>query len=130
MRSRFNRRDLAGGCVAPRCSRRGGGVRVYRIARSIHFGDDQELLVNSIDHGSGDVRWRLLDRIVASFSESLRGLGAVCFLFSFCVIAARAVENEQRREPADRRNCPDKGHDRATMRAGRRHWLLVDHLPI
>ena len=104
MRSRFNRRDLAGGCVAPRCSRRGGGVRVYRIARSIHFGDDQELLVNSIDHGSGDVRWRLLDRIVASFSESLRGLGAVCFLFRFCVIAARAVENQQApgaRRPAE-----------------------------
>jgi hypothetical protein len=116
-----SRRDVPGAAAA---------FAFHRVARSIHFGDDQELLVNSIGHGSGDVRRGLPDRIVASFSGSLGGLGAVCFLFSFCVIAARAVENEQRREPADRRNCPDKGHDRATMRAGRRHWLLVDHLPI
>jgi len=50
-------------------------------------------------------------------------------LFSFYVIAARAMKNEQNRKPSYRWDCPDKRDGRATMRAARRLSLIVDHLP-
>jgi hypothetical protein len=56
-------------------------------------------------------------------------LGTLCLLFSFYVIAARAMKNEQGRKPSYLWDGPDKRHGRATMRAGRRHSLIVDHLP-